>query len=234
MSASGVHHLGASFRREYSPLVTRDFWTISPIPAILSRMHIPLPELVRRAPSGTLRAAIRVPVSGVPGDVDDRLADAAAVLGLRDLRVEARCRYTVELPWKTHVYGVLGARVTETVVVTITTTALDGCLKLECVPLRTHDAHAAGAAGVLAFAAAFGVGTYPAVGLMPAATLVVGGGLWTDATRTMAMTALERRLEQVATELASAVWPGAPPWPGGAAGVGQRLPSAPSARTIAS
>lgn len=195
---------------------------------------MPLPELVRRAPSSTLRTAVRVPVSGVPGDVDDRLADAANVLGLRNLLVEARCRYTVELPWRTHVYGVFGARVTETVVVTISTTALDACLRLECVPLGTHEAHAAGAAGVLAVAAVFGIGTSPVVGLLPAATLVIGGGLWTDATRTMALAALERQLEQVATELASAVWPGAPPWPGGAAGVGQHLPSSPSARTIAS
>lgn len=193
---------------------------------------MPLPELVRRAPSSTLRTAIRVPVSGIPNDVDDRLADAADVLGMCNFRVEARGRYKVELPWRTHVYGVFSARVTETLVVTITSTALDGCLKLECVPLGTHEAHAAGAAGVLAVAAAFGVGTYPVVGLLPAATLVIGGGLWTDATRTMAMAALERRLEQVATELASAVWPGAPPWPGGAAGVGQHLPSSPSARVI--
>jgi hypothetical protein len=130
-----------------------------------------------------------------------------SALALRWQRETDGTGWTVELPWRTLVYGVVRREVEE--VVGVTVHGVGGAWELEvlCLPKRTHDAHGAGAAGVLALAATAwllgGLVNGAAAGL----TTLVAGLLWTDTAREMGMQALERRLRALTIDLGAEVWP---------------------------
>jgi hypothetical protein len=83
-------------------------------------------------------------------------------------------------------------------------------LVVRCLPTETHSAHAAGLGGVLLVAAvAWLVGGFVG-GILPALTTLITGGLLVDVTRQWALDALERRLDRIAVEVGSSLWPRMP------------------------
>lgn len=130
-----------------------------------------------------------------------------SALALRWQREEDRAAWTVELPWRTLVYGLVRREVEEVVEVTVHGTGGAWVLEVLCLPKRTHDAHGAGAAGVFALAAtAWLLGGWVS-GAAAGATTLVAGLLWTDTAREMGMQALERRLRALTTDLGTELWP---------------------------
>lgn len=124
----------------------------------------------------------------------------------------ADCRVTMslsdgslsfEMPWSTLVFGFIARDVDELVELSVRTGPEGSVLELRCRAEATHDAHATGAAAVVAFAGLSWFAGGPLVG----ATVLICGGFWADVARTWAMSALERRLQRAAVDLGGEVWP---------------------------
>ncbi|HHQ47329.1 MAG TPA: hypothetical protein ENK19_00400 [Acidobacteria bacterium] len=169
-----------------------------------------IPEEARAAPSRPieLRYAALAPV--FPSDAGRLLEEAAVAAGLSVLSTSGGS-WTLGLPWRTNVYGVIGRDVVERVRVDLETDPERGVgILLHCLPVASHSAHAAGLAGVLAFAVAGWLLGGLVRGLPVGFTALIGGWLWVTFTRQLAMQALERRLRHVAELLGTALWPGVP------------------------
>jgi hypothetical protein len=108
------------------------------------------------------------------------------------------------------VLGAVRRDVDEQVELRITTTPDGSELRLDCVPSQTHDAHAAGVAGVLVMAVLIAITGGRGVGIPAALTMLVAGTLWADAAREMALRVLDRRLRRLTEDLGTAIWPDAP------------------------
>lgn len=175
-------------------------------------MQLPLPEAIRRRPAGPLGWTYRPSVGALPSDVDRRLELAAAVSGLVDRQVRTGSGVLRGgLPWMTLVFGIVPWRVVEEVRLEVSVDTRGPRLDGETVPLRTHDAHATGAAAVIAAAGGTWVIVGPVTGLVPAVTALVGGSLWLDVTRRGAMTVLDRRLARLVDDTGRALWSGSDP-----------------------
>jgi hypothetical protein len=118
--------------------------------------------------------------------------------------------WDILLPSSTRVLGLVRREVEEQVQLRLEGTPDGAQLDLDCIPRETHAAHAAALAGVLLVAG----GVWLAGGLRdsaPAAlTTAIGGGLWADVMREMALEGLERRLRRLLEDVGMAVWPGVP------------------------
>jgi hypothetical protein len=83
-------------------------------------------------------------------------------------------------------------------------------LRVDCLPLETHSAHAAGFAGVLFVAASVWIASGIATGVVGALATILAGALLVEVTRQWAFDALARRLRLLAQDVGSALWPGRP------------------------
>jgi hypothetical protein len=166
-------------------------------------MRIPLPELVRDRPSRDLVARYTVAGQHVPPDFEARLTrgfemvDGRVATGLIDGSL------SFDMPWSTLVFGFIARDVDELVELSVRTGPEGSVLELRCGAEETHDAHAIGAAAIVAFA----VLAWFAGGLLVGATVLICGGFWTDVARTWALSALERRIQRAAVDLGREVWP---------------------------
>lgn len=166
-----------------------------------------LPELVRRGPAQDLAWRYRSASPVVPEDVRRRLVLAVRTAGTTsELDERSAMDVAVRLPWMTLVFGVVPWTVHEEVRIAFGRDHRGPYVDVRCTPLATHEAHATGAALVLAIASAIWLAGGVAGGLLPAGTTLVGGGLWTDLTRRSAMVVLDRRLGRLTDDLGRAVW----------------------------
>ncbi len=132
---------------------------------------------------------------------------AEALAGVRGGRLERLAdAWILHLPWVTRVFGVIPREVDERVVVRLGLDQDGPRVAVTCTPSATHEAHAAGLAGVLAAAGGF----WFAAGLPAALTALAGGWLLVTFTRELALQGLERRIRRLAEDLGTALWPGVP------------------------
>lgn len=189
------------------PEYTVGRWTTAECPAILGGVTRWLPELVRRRPSRDLGWRYRPRSAVLPGDIGRRLASALGAAGAdADLEGRDPSNVVVRLPWMTLVFGVVPRMVREEVRIRVARDDRGVLLDVRCTPLASHEAHATGLALVLLVASAVWVIGGVTRGLVPAATTLVGFGLWTDLTRRSAMLVLDRRLARLTDDLGRAVW----------------------------
>jgi hypothetical protein len=181
------------------------FFTSLPFTIILApTMWLRLPELIRRHPEREVVFSYKVPRARAEL-LKPRLEET---MTRRSLEWESKDNFVwrVRLIWRTLVFGIIAREVEESVCVTLTDSEPGVCLTLRCLPQKTHEAHAAGAAGVVLLAVTVGLfGGFPG-GILPGATTLVAGGLLADATRVLALTALEKKLKTLAVELGENLW----------------------------
>ena len=168
-----------------------------------------LPAVVRSRPDTTIRIRYRTLAQTLPMDAPRIILDALHASGLHDVRA-ADGRWQALLEWRTMVYGIIRRDVEETLSLQLCALEPGWELVVECVPVETHSAHAAGVGGVLALAATVWLAAGWTTGVLPGLTTLLAGGLWVDATRVMALGALERRVRSVTADVGSALWPSAP------------------------
>jgi len=169
-----------------------------------------IPEEARARPSRPIELHYLAMAPVIPAGAGAALEEAALAAGLT-LLASTSSSWSFGLPWRTTVYGVIGRDLVETVSVTLEADPEKGLgIRLYCLPTGTHNAHAAGLGGVLAFAVAGWLLGGLVAGIPIGLTALAGGWLWVTFTRQLAMQALERKLRHVADLLGSAVWPGVP------------------------
>lgn len=169
-----------------------------------------IPEEARRVPSQPIELRYIALAPSLPSNAAALLEEAAAAAGL-SIQSATASSWAFGLPWRTKVYGLIARDVVETVTVTLESDPMQGVgLRLRCFPSLTHNAHAAGLAGVLAFAVAGWLLGGLVGGIPVGMTALAGGWLWVTFTRQLALQSLEARLRHVAALLGSAVWPGIP------------------------
>ena len=164
-----------------------------------------VPAIARAEPEErfSFRFVAMVPV--LPPEAERRVAEVLA--GVRGAAVERTGDgWKLHLPWTTRVFGVVPREVEEHVKVSLGLDSDGAVVTVTCVPRPTHEAHAAGLAGVIALAA----GVWFAAGIPAAATTVAAGWLLVTFTRELALQGLERRLRRLAEDLGTALWPGVP------------------------
>ncbi len=183
-----------------------------PYLTILPRMAMSrwIPEELRARPARPIELHYLAVAPGVPANAAAVLEEAALAAGLILLSTSGQT-WSLGLPWRTSVYGLIGRDVVETVSVELEADRGRGVgVRLRCLPTATHNAHAAGLGGVLAFAVAGWLLGGLLTGIPVGLTALAGGWLWVTFTRQLALQSLERRLRHVADLLGSAVWPGVP------------------------
>ncbi|PWB73554.1 MAG: hypothetical protein C3F15_09165, partial [Holophagae bacterium] len=149
-----------------------------------------LPEIIRSAPSAPLVLRWMTTAEEAPAQPDEILSEEVRRSGARLVDTSAgRCE--VLLPWQTLVYGLIRREVDEQVALELVQEPEGWQLRVSCLPIETHAAHAAGAGGVaLMAAAAWVIGGWTG-GLLPSLATALAGGLWADATRNVALQRLE-------------------------------------------
>jgi hypothetical protein len=168
-----------------------------------------IPTMARREPGHAFSLRYQVPIGEFPADTERRIEEALRRLKLRAKR-ESENAWNISMAGQTLVYGLIRREVDETVLVAIRGYQEGSELVVRCAPRETHNAHAAGLGGVLLIAAvAWMVGGWTG-GILPALTALIAGSLVVEVTRQWAFDALERRLNRIANDVGSAVWPRAP------------------------
>ena len=168
-----------------------------------------LPEIVRATPSAPLVLRWLTSEPGeVPPQADAIVANEVRRSGARLIGSHG-ARWEVLLPWQTLVWGLLRREVDERATFQLIQDPEGWELRVSCLPVETHAAHAAGAAGVALFAAAaWFIGGWTG-GVLPALATALAGGLWADATRVVAIQRLEQRLRTLTESVGLALWPDA-------------------------
>jgi len=167
-----------------------------------------LPEIIRAAPSAPLVLRWTTTAESVPDDAASIVAGEIRGSGARLVIAEAG-RWDTEVPWQTLVYGLVRREVDEQVTLELIQSP-EGCeLRVSCLPVETHAAHAAGAGGVALIAIAVWLIGGWSGGLLPAFATALAGGLWADATRNVALQRLEQRLRDLTESVGLALWPDA-------------------------
>jgi len=168
-----------------------------------------LPEIVRAAPSAPLVLRWITIAEEAPAQSATIVADELHRFGVRSLESSA-VRWEILLPWQTLVYGLIRREVDEQVSLELIQDPEGWELRVSCLPLETHAAHAAGVGGVALFAAAVWLIGGWTGGSLPAFATALGGGLWTDWVRAVAMQRLEQRLRDLTERVGLALWPDSP------------------------
>jgi hypothetical protein len=168
-----------------------------------------LPAIIQARPPQVYEFCYRALTLSPPSHAHRVVSQALRAAGVH-LAASTSSTWEITLPWRTMVYGVIRRDVEETATVSLTSGPDSWELVLRCEPVHTHNAHAAGAGGVLAMAAAAWLAGGWTAGLLPGLTTVLAGGLWTDVARVMALDVLERRLRRLTDDLGTALWPGVP------------------------
>jgi hypothetical protein len=168
-----------------------------------------LPELARKEPVKSLNLSYQVPAGLPPVEVDERVSEALRAANLSATRDGASCWRTT-LPWRTRVFGAIPRDVDEALTLHLVQHPDLWELRVDCHPLETHGAHAAGFAGVLFVAASVWIASGFVTGVVPALTTILAGTLVVEVTRQWALDALEKRLRGLAGDVGGALWPGRP------------------------
>ena len=168
-----------------------------------------LPEIIRAAPSTPLVLRWITTAEEVPAQAGGIVGDEIRRSGARLIGEQAgRCE--VLLPWQTLVYGLIRREVDEQVALELVQEPEGWQLRVSCLPVETHAAHAAGAGGVALLAAgAWLIGGWTG-GMLPALATALAGGLWSDATRNVALQRLEQELRDLTESVGLALWPDSP------------------------
>jgi hypothetical protein len=167
-----------------------------------------LPTIVRSRPRETISLAYCTEHSP-PTSRNTIVIEALRAAHVTDVQVDGPS-WRFSLPWRTLVYGVIRRDLDEELSVSLAPSDSGWELQLRCEPIGTHNAHAAGAAGVLLVAGTVWLASGWTKGVLPGMTALIAGGIWADATRVMALTQLEKRLRRLIEDLGSALWPSAP------------------------
>jgi len=175
----------------------------------MSRFSSWLPELARNKPGKELILSYQVPAGESPVDVEQRVGEALRISELTATGDNTSNWGTI-LPWRTRVFGVIPRDVDENVTFHLEQHPDLWEFRVNCHPLETHGAHAAGFAGVLFVAASVWIASGIATGIVAALATILAGTLVVEVTRQWAFDALERRLRSLAEEVGSALWPGRP------------------------
>ena len=175
----------------------------------MSRFSIWLPELARKQPGKNLILSYQVPAGESPEDAEQRIGDALRRSELTGTRDDTST-WRATLPWRTRVFGLIPRDVDEDVTFRIEQHPDHWELRVNCHPLETHGAHAAGFAGVLFLAASVWIASGIATGVVAALATILAGTLVVEVTRQWAFDALEGRLRILAKDLGRALWPGRP------------------------
>jgi hypothetical protein len=144
-----------------------------------------------------------------PAEAEAAVADAIAHFGARQVASQSR-RCELLLPWQTLVYGLIRREVDEQVAVELLQGDEGWELRVDCLPVETHAAHAAGAGCVALIAIAVWVIGGWSGGLLPGLAVLLAGGLWADVTRVVAVQRLEQRLRDLTEAIGIALWPDTP------------------------
>ena len=199
--------------RSASPLLPRastfDPAGRSPHNPPMSRFSRWLPELARKQPGKNLILSYQVPAGDSPEDAEQRIGDALRTSELTGTRDDTST-WRATLPWRTRVFGLIPRDVDEDVTFRIEQHPDHWELRVNCHPLETHGAHAAGFAGVLFLAASVWIASGIATGVVAALATILAGTLVVEVTRQWAFDALEGRLRILAEDLGRALWPGRP------------------------
>jgi hypothetical protein len=166
-----------------------------------------IPAIVRVRPERTFRFGYRTLDPAPPRDSDVMLTTAVRNAGA-ELLSRGGSELELLVPWQTLVYGVIRRDVDESVSVTIRRTEQGFDLQVECEPIHSHGAHAAGIGGVLMLAALVWLTVGWVDGIVPGFTTLAAGGLLADVTRVRAFELLERRVRALTADLGEALWPG--------------------------
>ena len=177
--------------------------------SVTMRWKALLPESIRRNPDRVLTARYEsgsgAPPS--PATLDGRVGAALEPSGARWSRT-GETSWLVDLDWQTMVLGLVRRDVEERVDVRIAARGGAWGLEVSCHPKGLQDAHAAGAAAVLAVAVAVWLVGGWVQGASAGVATLLAGALWLVVTREMAFTLLDRRLARLAADVGTAVWPG--------------------------
>ena len=175
----------------------------------MSRFTSWLPELARKKPGKSLILSYQVPAGEPPVDIEQRIGEALRTSALTATR-DGTSSWRTTLPWRTRVFGLIPRDVDEDVTFNLEQHPDLWELRVDCHPLETHGAHAAGFAGVLFVAASVWIASGIAAGVVAALATILAGTLLVEVTRQWAFDALERRLRLLAEDVGSALWPGRP------------------------
>ena len=168
-----------------------------------------LPELARKEPATSLNLSYQVPAGFPPVAADQRVGDALRPSALTATR-DGASRWRTSLPWRTRVFGLIPRDVDEEITFHLVQHPDLWELRVDCHPLETHSAHAAGFAGVLFVAASVWIASGIATGVVAALTAILAGTLLVEVTRQWAFDALEKKLRLLAKDVGSTLWPGRP------------------------
>lgn len=168
-----------------------------------------LPAIVRSRPPQGFELCYRALTPGLPEHASEVIAAALRAAGVHVVRA-APPVWESTVPWSTLVYGVVRRDVEESATLTLVDREGAWEVVLRCDPVHTHNAHAAGAGGVVVIAAVVWLAGGWSAGVLPGLTTALAGGLWADVARVMALDALERRLRRLTEDVGSALWPGLP------------------------
>jgi len=175
----------------------------------MSRFSTWLPELARKEPGKSLVLSYQVPGGIPPVDAEQRVGEALRTSALTATQ-DSTSRWRTTLPWRTRVFGLIPRDVDEEMTFSLVQHPDLWELRVDCHPLETHGAHAAGFAGVLFVAASVWIASGIATGVMAALATILAGTLLVEVTRQWAFDALEIRLRSLAEDVGSALWPGRP------------------------
>jgi hypothetical protein len=175
----------------------------------MSRFSSWLPELARKEPEKTLILSYQVPAGAPPVDVEQRISEALRASELTVTR-ESPSSWRTTVPWRTRVFGLVPRDIDEDMSFSLVQHPDLWELRVNCHPLETHGAHAAGFAGVLFVAASVWIASGIATGVMAALATILAGSLVIEVTRQWAFDALEKRLRSLVEDVGSALWPGRP------------------------
>lgn len=175
----------------------------------MSRISSWVPEVARKYPGRNLILSYQVPAGEPPADVEQKVGEALRGSALTLTR-EGPSSWRTTLPWQTRVFGLIPRDVDEDVSIQLERKPDLWELRVDCSPLETHSAHAAGFAGVLFVAASVWIASGIATGIMAAVATILAGTLVVEVTRQWAFDALEYRLRLLADDVGGALWPGRP------------------------
>lgn len=168
-----------------------------------------LPELARKEPGKNFILSFQVPAEELPANPEQKVSEALQTSELTATGENASKWRTI-LPWRTMVFGLIPRDVDEDVTFHLVQHPDLSELRVNCHPVETHGAHAAGFAGVLFLAASVWIASGIAAGLVAALATILAGTLVVEVTRQWAFDALERRLRLLAEDVGNGLWPGRP------------------------
>jgi hypothetical protein len=155
---------------------------------------------------------VDAPIPLLPADLLERVSEALRCAGVaarpdHAAPVEAQgLTWTFELEWRTAVLGAFVRRVLERAELHLVPGPRGHQVVLSCEPVRTHEAHAAGAALVLVLAvAAWLLAGWSTIGVPVGLTTLLAGGSLVTLARRMALLTLERRLRRLGEDVATAI-----------------------------